>query len=155
MISGMNASQNPLSEPATLAKPKRGVVAVIVSGAELLMIQRSLTVRAPGKYCFPGGTIEAGEKETDALRRELLEELHLPVDPVEELWQCVTSWGTELTWWLAEAPCHDPIQANPLEVAWWGWMPIEQILAHPELLPSNRDFFRAYFSGGFSLPIRG
>lgn len=141
-----------------LPKPevrKRGVVAVVVDGERLLMIQRSLTVLAPGKYCFPGGTIEPGESHAAALQRELMEELSLKARPVGELWRCVTDWGTELAWWLAECESLESLSPEPAEVAWCGWMTIEEILAHPELLPSNRKFFEAYFAGDFCLPIRG
>jgi len=50
------------------------VVAVILRGERFLVICRSQQVRAPGMYCFPGGGIEPGETEEQALRRELLEE---------------------------------------------------------------------------------
>lgn len=135
--------------------PKQGVVAVLVAGDRLLMIQRSLTVRAPGMFCFPGGTIEPGESQFQALQRELVEELGLHIEPKHQLWNCVTDWGTELAWWLVESgPRPAPIP-NPAEVAWCGWMTIGEILAEPNLLTSNRRFFERYFCGDFSLPISG
>ncbi len=133
---------------------KRGVVGVLVSADRLLMIQRSQLVRAPGKFCFPGGTIEEGESQSTALRRELMEELSLSANPLHELWTCVTEWGTQLSWWLVDCPAAN-IDAcpNPAEVSWCGWMTIEEILSQPELLSSNRHFLAAYLSGVFSLPI--
>ena len=59
----------------------RGVVAVVLRGDRFLVIRRSQVVRAPGMHCFPGGSIEAGESESDAVRREMLEELALAAEP--------------------------------------------------------------------------
>ncbi len=58
---------------------RRGVVGVAVREGQLLVIRRSQTVEAPGAYCFPGGAIDPGETEQDALRREFQEELALTV----------------------------------------------------------------------------
>jgi 8-oxo-dGTP diphosphatase len=139
--------------PSTDLRPARGVVGVLARENRLLVIRRSLTVRAPGQYCFPGGTIETGETEPVALVRELHEELALVVQPVRELWQCTTAWGTWLSWWLMEADAAHDLAPNRAEVDWAGWLTIDEILALEELLPSNRGFFEAYFSGAFGLPI--
>jgi 8-oxo-dGTP pyrophosphatase MutT (NUDIX family) len=136
-------------------KPVRGVVGVLACDNRLLVIRRSQTVRAPGMYCFPGGTIEADETESAALVRELREELGLPIQPVHQLWTCTTAWGTWLSWWLMEAAPGLDLVPNPAEVDWAGWLTVGEILALGELLPSNRDFFSAYFSGAFGLPISG
>jgi len=52
-VVGLTKDESPLS-------PRRGVVAVVMRGEQFLVIRRSQHVRAPGMYCFPGGTIEAG-----------------------------------------------------------------------------------------------
>ncbi len=54
--------------PPELRIRRRGVVAVVMRGDRFLTIRRSAEVLAPGKYCFPGGGIEAGETEVAALR---------------------------------------------------------------------------------------
>lgn len=41
-----------------------------------LLIRRSATVRVPLRVCFPGGWIDAGESQADAVRREMREELN-------------------------------------------------------------------------------
>ncbi|MFN9913320.1 MAG: NUDIX hydrolase, partial [Pirellulaceae bacterium] len=58
---------------------RHGVVAVIQEGRRYLVIRRSLKVRAPGLLCFPGGHIEPGENFEEAILREMMEELSLPV----------------------------------------------------------------------------
>src|SRR3954469_15545864 len=92
----------PTTDEVPVAPPRRGVVAVVMRGEQFLVIRRSQHVRAPGMHCFPGGTIEPGESEAEALCREMLEELQLAARPQRLLWRSVTPWKTELAWWLAE-----------------------------------------------------
>lgn len=118
---------------------KRGVVGVIVRGDQFLVIRRSQHVRAPGMYCFPGGAIESGETEDQAVRRELFEELSVVVRPLRRLWESTTAWNVHLAWWLVELDAGAAIQPNPLEVEFWQWLTPEQMLTLP-LLPSNVEF---------------
>ena len=139
-----------------LAKPntprKQGVVGVIFRHERLLVIRRSLTVAAPGKLCLPGGGIELGETESEALVREMQEELAIDVEPVKLCWRSVTGWGTELAWWLANLE-HDitPV-ANPDEVAEVHWMNREEIWNAQEMLPSLPTFLNAWERGEIDLP---
>ncbi len=133
---------------------RQGVVAVIGRpDRRLLVIQRSELVTAPGAYCFPGGAIEPGESETDALRRELDEELGLAIRPLRRLWRSRTPWNVELAWWSAEleAPDAQP-QPAPAEVARADWMEVAAIRRLPKLLTSNLEFFAAWDAGEFELP---
>jgi 8-oxo-dGTP diphosphatase len=51
------------------------VAAVIRRGDAILVTRRPDRPGRPGQWEFPGGKVEPGEREQDALRRELREEL--------------------------------------------------------------------------------
>lgn len=130
---------------------RRGVVAVIQRGEQLLVIRRSQMVLAPGMYCFPGGGIEGDESEALALVRELQEELSLPVRPRRRLWQSVTPWRIALAWWSVEFdPEHQP-RPNPAEVESVHWYSPSEMLALPNLLESNAEFLRRLLAGEIRL----
>ena len=128
---------------------QQGVVAVIFHGGRFLVIRRSQHVRAPGAYCFPGGAIEAGESEPDAVRREMQEELGCDVIPVRRLWRSRTSWEVDLTWWLAELKEGEELRPNPAEVDSCHWLTVEELTKLPQLLSSNRDFLDRWQAGVF------
>mgnify|MGYP002623662039 CR=1 FL=1 len=129
----------------------RGVVGVAERQGELLVIRRSQQVAAPGRLCFPGGGIQPGETEPQALRRELREELGIRVLPVRRLWQSQTSWEVELSWWLMLLPEGRELSPNQLEVAEFFWMAPSVLARHDDLLESNLDFLAALSRGDFAL----
>ena len=64
----------------------RVLAAVVANEGRFLVCQRPLHKRHGGLWEFPGGKLESGESDLDAIRRELAEELAIRV----------TSLGTEL-----------------------------------------------------------
>ena len=147
-------SSHPSDEPTAASPPsgqRRGAVAVIVRDEKMLIIRRSSTVTAPLAYCFPGGGIEAGESEREALVRELNEELSVRVTPLGRLWESVTPWGVHLAWWGAHLPATEEIVANPTEVESFQWLTVAQMGQLDGLLQSNHDFLAALAGGEFSI----
>jgi 8-oxo-dGTP diphosphatase len=142
-------SHDPLPEP--VERPRRGVVAVIVDDGRLLVIRRSQQVVAPGAYCFPGGAIEGEESQEAALVREIQEELGVCVRPVRPVWQSVTPWSVQLTWWLAEADVACNWSPNPAEVESIHWLAPPDIALLPSLLESNHEFLRRLAAGEITL----
>ena len=132
-------------KPAT--RRKRGVVGVIFRSERLLIIRRSLTVAAPGKLCLPGGGIEIGESECEALVREMQEEMAIDVKPIRLCWRSVTPWGTNLAWWLADLDPYAMPVANPDEVAEVHWMTRDEIRTAYDMLPSLPIFVDAWERG--------
>ncbi len=100
---------------------------------------------------MPGGGIEAGESESEALVREMVEELAIDVDPVRRCWRSVTPWGTNLAWWLARLGEEVTPVANPDEVAEVHWMNRAEILAARDMLPSLPAFVDAWERGEVEL----
>lgn len=130
--------------------PRRGVVAVVLRGEQFLVICRSQHVRAPGMHCFPGGSIELGETEAEAVRREMLEELSIVAEPAQLLWRSVTPWGVELAWWLTDIDDSAIPVPNPLEVESFHWLTAVEIRTLPRLLASNLEFLAAWESGSLN-----
>ena len=127
------------------------LVGVIFREDRLLVIRRSLTVVAPGLLCLPGGGIEEGETESEALVREMQEELAIKVTPKRLCWRSTTSWNTKLAWWIAELdPTVTPV-ANPDEVAEVHWLRREEILEAEDMLPSLPKFLDAWERGEIDL----
>ena len=59
--------------------------AIIIENKKILCVQRSKAIYEyiSYKYEFPGGKLEEGENEEDALKREISEELNLEIDIAE------------------------------------------------------------------------
>ena len=97
---------------------RRGVVAITRRSLDgrFLVIRRGRTLVAGGQVCFPGGHIEPGEGEDEAIVRECLEELAARVAARACVWRSVTSWGTSLAWWTVELDEREPLVPHPVEV---------------------------------------
>jgi len=132
---------------------RRGAVAVMAHQGRLLVIRRSRTVIAPGTFCFPGGRIEPGETEQEALVRELREELGAAIRPVRRIWQCVTPWQVRLAWWSARLDDGTELVPNPAEVESVHWWTPEEMAQLPDLLESNRRFLEALARGEIDLHV--
>ena len=61
-------------------RPFLGVGALIFEGRSILLVERA---KEPlkGYWSLPGGIVEAGERLEDAIRREVLEETGLEIEP--------------------------------------------------------------------------
>jgi 8-oxo-dGTP diphosphatase len=63
------------------------VAGVLVQNGRVLICQRRADDHHPGKWEFPGGKVEPGERLDEALRRELHEELGVDVRIGPLLWR--------------------------------------------------------------------
>ncbi|MEC9092521.1 MAG: NUDIX hydrolase, partial [Planctomycetota bacterium] len=112
---------------------------------------RSKDVVAPGKLCFPGGSLESNESQTQALTREFQEELNLQVTPLKLLGDCFTPWGSHVHWWSVSCEQTMDFKINPAEVERAAWMTLSELLDCRELLESNRQFLERIKSGSINL----
>jgi len=64
-------------------QPIVGVGAVIVKDGQIVLVKRAAEP-AKGKWSFPGGAVELGEKVRDAVVREALEECGLKVELADD-----------------------------------------------------------------------
>ena len=138
----------------SFANPKpvrRGVVAVLWRDSRLLVIRRSPGVAAPGTLCFPGGGIEPGESEEQALEREMQEELACAVRPLRRLWTSVTAWQVELAWWHVELLPPGTWTLNLAEVSEAHWLTVDDLAQRSDLLTSSLEFLAAWRRGEFVL----
>src|SRR5712675_204869 len=116
-------------------------VAVRREDGKWLMVRRSKNVGSPLKVCFPGGTIEAGESQEEAVVREMKEELGLSVRPIRNVWRYefpekpLTLWG-----WIAEVEDGAEIEIDEDEIAEVMWLEAGEGISHPDALPTNRHF---------------
>ena len=63
----------------TYLDPKLAVAVVISDGDRVLLGKRGAGTRQPGRWSFPAGFVERGERVEDAARREVVEETGLTV----------------------------------------------------------------------------
>lgn len=126
-----------------------GMIAVIARRGKLLTIRRAAQVRKPGKVCFPGGGLWKGEQETDAVVREVWEELGAKVVARSCLDRTVSPWGTSLVWYHCDfsEPPHFRLKIH--EVSELFWAEPSWLLAHPDLLESNAPFLERLMRGEF------
>lgn len=127
---------------------REGAIAIIERNGRFLTITRSMNVAAPGTICFPGGGIEPNETPEQALCRECVEELGIAVEPVRLLDVFVTPWNVRLYCYAAEMGPEAVIQPNEAEVAAVQWLTISEMLAHPDLLESNRPLLKKLETSG-------
>jgi 8-oxo-dGTP pyrophosphatase MutT (NUDIX family) len=128
-------------------------VGIILRDDAFLVIRRSKLVTAPGLLCFAGGGIEAGESESEALVREMHEELALRVRPVDCVWRSTTTWGTRLAWWTASIDDGSEPIPNPAEVDEVMWLRHDDLRSKTGMLPSMPQFLEAWTTGKLVLPI--
>jgi len=114
-----------------------GVVvgAAIVRGGTLLAQQRAWPAEAAGQWELPGGRVEPGESEVDALRRECAEELDVEISVGERVGPDVElPGGKVLRIFAAELAEGEP---RPVEHLGLRWLTADELLS-VVWLPADR-----------------
>ncbi|MGH7288696.1 MAG: NUDIX hydrolase [Myxococcota bacterium] len=97
---------------------------MIRSGARVLVIRRSDEVPFPNYWSPVSGKMGPGERQDEAVVREVREELGVAVVPVRKVWECTSSDGAYwLHWWIADlADEAGGLVPNPREVSEVRWI---------------------------------
>lgn len=132
---------------ATLAGVIVIVGAAIVRGGRLLTAQRSYPPALAGKWELPGGRVEAGESDADALQRECAEELDVAVDVGGQVAPDVELSRTKALRIYAAGlhGDHEPVAKEHRALRWLpaddldkvDWLPADR-----ELLPALREWMQ-------------
>lgn len=128
------------------------VVVLSLDGTRIYVHRRTDTKDVfPGMYdCTAGGVIDAGETPDEAAARELREELGVEV-PLKPLFTTRYVDGlTRYHAWIYEARSEGPFTHQPEEVAWGGWMDLDELrakIADPDwpLVPDGREIGVEWF----------
>lgn len=120
---------------------KDGVIvgAAIVRAGRLLAAQRSYPADLAGYWELPGGRVEAGESEAEALRRECVEELAVTVRVGERVGTDVAlPGGKSLRVYAAELveAGREPVAVEHKDLRWLAaaelddlaWLPADRVL---------------------------
>ncbi|GGW27785.1 (deoxy)nucleoside triphosphate pyrophosphohydrolase [Arenibacter certesii] len=70
------------------------VCAIIVKDDKILIAQRSEEMKLPLKWEFPGGKLNEGEDEEQAIIREIKEELNVEIIPLKRLSSNIHDYGS-------------------------------------------------------------
>jgi 8-oxo-dGTP diphosphatase len=102
--------------------PRLIVGAAIVADGRVLACERSEPPEMAGRWEFPGGKVEPGESDADALIRECEEELGVPVEVGEQVGPDVPLAGGRSVLRVYLARLVGTVQPRPLEHAALRWL---------------------------------
>ena len=78
-VSGQIRRACPRGDFIQFHDPKVAVIALVLYQNQLLLTKRAVDPEK-GKWALPGGYMDAGEMPEEALKRELIEEVNLPIN---------------------------------------------------------------------------
>jgi len=122
------------------------VAALVRDGARVLMSRRRADQPMPGLWEFPGGKVEPGESPTEALIREVREELGCDVE-VGRIHEVVFHAYPEFDLYMLVYPATisrgTPAAIEVAEIAWVEAARLPEL----ELLPADYPLARALAAG--------
>jgi mutator protein MutT len=110
------------------AAPKIGVGAIVVNEGALLMVRRAKDPYA-GYWSVPGGTLEAGEYLSDAVRREVLEETGIEIEVGDLLG--ILEWASDPHYvildYVATPSANAPSPRPGDDASEARWVPLDEV----------------------------
>jgi NADH pyrophosphatase NudC (nudix superfamily) len=117
------------------------VVAVIINGEKILLIERAPGTLYAGYWAPVSGKVEPGETQEAAVARESMEEVGLIVRPVRIVWENISTSETyRLHWWLAECVSGELV-LDKREAAAARWCTAEEIFSL-KIFEGDREFYK-------------
>ena len=107
--------------------PRIIVGAAIIENGRVLACARSEPPEFAGRWEFPGGKVEIGESEPEALRRECAEELNVKVDIGDRVGEDVQLGHGWAVLRIYTARLHDMERPEPLEHLELRWLTAEEL----------------------------
>ena len=95
---------------------------------------------AAGKWEYPGGKIEEGESNFDAIKREMKEEFNLSVEPIKEIVTNTTNYPTrtiEVTLILCTSNT-DKVKMNIRDHSDYRWVTIDELNTYDFALSDSK-----------------
>ena len=120
------------------------VVAIIRDKkGHLLVSQRSLKSKAPGKWQIPGGKVEPGENHDKALKREVKEETDMNVELISELiFRFMDKENKFDVYFYQVKACGEPKVKEPEKLnSEWVYLPIDE-LRKKDMVPALSEFIK-------------
>jgi 8-oxo-dGTP diphosphatase len=116
------------------------IVAVIINGDKILLIERAPTVLGSGYWAPVSGKVEPGESQESAVVRESMEEVGLKVRAVRKVWENISSGGNyRLHWWLAEYVSGELV-LDKREASDGRWVTAQEI-SGIKIFEGDREFY--------------
>jgi 8-oxo-dGTP diphosphatase len=118
------------------------VAALVREGTRVLMSRRRADQPMPGKWEFPGGKVEPGEAPTEALAREVREELGCEIDAgriFEVVFHVYDEFDLYMLVYAATITAGAPQALDVAEVAWVEATRLPEL----DLLPADYPLARA------------
>jgi 8-oxo-dGTP diphosphatase len=119
------------------------VAALIQRGGRMLISQRRPESGHAGRWEFPGGKRETGEHDSQALHRELREELGIELPIGAHAWT-ERSGPLELRFYWCS--WREALRPRPLEVAQFRWVPVPALAGYA-FPPADSGLVRALVDG--------
>ena len=113
------------------------VCAIIIKENKILVTQRSEKMKLPLKWEFPGGKIESGESHTQALQREIKEEMEVSIS-VDEFFMTVdydyTSFHLTMHCYICTLKNRNVVLNDHKQIVWvtldniknYNWLPADR-----------------------------
>lgn len=97
-----------------------------------------------GAYYPPGGHLEAGEDEKEALKRETKEELGIDIEPIKMITESPGDMPDQIThWWGCKIKTGEPSIIDGDEIDDVGYFTKDE-MENLKLWPATKEFFKKY-----------